>query len=97
MANHSEMMIILDRKFGAKNLVISDIIGQLEKMKVVTNNKMFIDFVEKLQKMKRNLDSLKQTGKIANAGYMGKIKERLPSMVSTDWWKLVARNRLNDS
>ena len=72
-----------------KNLVINNIIGQLEKLKVVTSDKMFIDFVEKLQKMKLDLDSLRQTGEIANAACMGKIEERLPLSISTDWWKLV--------
>ena len=46
----------------------------MEKLKVVTTDKMFIDFVEKLQKMKLDLESLKQVGEIANAGYMGKIE-----------------------
>ena len=50
-----EIMNILDRKFGMKNLVINDIIGQLEKLKVITTDQMFIDFVEKLQKMKLDL------------------------------------------
>ena len=61
-SNHVEMMTILEKKFGTKNLVVQDIIGQLEKMKIVTTDKMFIEFVEKLQKMKLDLDSLKQTG-----------------------------------
>ena len=76
--NNNEMMNVLERKFGSKNLVINYIIGQLEKLKVVTSNQMFIDFVEKLQKMKLDLESLKQMRDIANAGYMGKIEERLP-------------------
>ena len=78
------MMNIIEKNFGMENLVINDIIGQLEKMKVVTNNKMFIDFVEMLHKMKLDLDSLKQTSKIVNAACMGKIDERLPLSVSTD-------------
>ena len=86
--NHREMMNVLDRKFGTKNLVINNIIGQLEKMKIVTNDKMLLDFVEKLQKMKLDLDSLRQTSEIANVACMGKIEERLLSSVSTDWWKM---------
>ena len=45
---------------------------------------MFIDFVEKLQKMKLNLESLKQIREIAIPGYMGKIEERLPLDVNKD-------------
>ena len=95
-SNHPEMMTILEKKFGTKNLVVQDIIAQLEKMKVVTTDKMFIEFVEKLQKIKLDLDSLNQTGEIANASCMGKIEERLPLCVSTDWWKIVVKNNLDD-
>ena len=62
--------------------MINNIIGQLEKMKVVTNDKMFVDFVDKLQKMRLDLDSLKQAGEIANAASMGNIEKRLPLGVS---------------
>ena len=95
-ANHKEMMNILDRKFGTNNLVINNIIGQLEILNVVTTDKILIDFVEKLQKMKLDLESLKQTGEIANTACMGKIEERLPLSVSTDWWKLVIRYKLDE-
>ena len=57
---------------------------------------MFIEFVEKLKKMKLDLDSLKQTSEIANASCMGKIEERLPLWDSTDWWKIVVREKLDD-
>ena len=59
-ASSSKMMMILEKKFGTKNLIINNIIGQLQKMKVVTPDKMLIELVKKLQKMKLDLDSLKQ-------------------------------------
>ena len=82
-------MNVLERKFGTKMLVVQDIISQVEKMKPVTTDKMFIEFVEKLQKIKLDLDSLDQISEIANAGYMGKIEKKLPLVFSTEWWKLV--------
>ena len=42
-ADHKEMMNVLNRKFGTKNLGINDIIGQLESLKVINTDKMFID------------------------------------------------------
>ena len=68
----------------------------MEKLKIVTTDKMFIDFVEKLLKMKLDLESLKQIGEMANATCMGKIDKKLPLSVSTDWWKMVIRDRLDD-
>ena len=94
-SNHIEMMSILEKKFGDKSLVVQDIISQVEKMKVVTNDKMFIEFVEKLQKVKLDLDTLKLTSEIANASCMGKIEKKLPLCISTDWWKLVIEKKLN--
>ena len=61
----------------------------MEKLKTVTSYKMFIEFVEKLQKMKLDLEALGQSREMANAACMGKIEERLPMSVSTDWWKKV--------
>ena len=45
-SNHAEMMNVLERKFGTKMLVVQDIISQVEKMKPVTTDKMFIEFVD---------------------------------------------------
>ena len=42
-SNHAEMMNVLERKFGTKMLVVQDIISQVEKMKPVTTDKMFIE------------------------------------------------------
>ena len=95
-SDHVEMMSILEKKFGSKILVIQDIVSQLEKMKAVTSDRMFIEFVEKLQKIELDLDSLGQTGEIANATCMGKIEKRLPLNISTDWCKLVIKKKLNE-
>ena len=66
---------ILDKKFGTRNLVINDIIRQLEDFKAVTTNNQFIDYVEKLLKMKPDLEALCQSAEIANAACMGRIEE----------------------
>ena len=95
-SNHVEMMSILEKKFGSKILVIQDIVSQIEKMKAVTSDRMFIEFVEKLQKIKLDLDSLGQTGEIANATCIGKIEKRLPLDISTDWCKVVIKKKLNE-
>ena len=89
-------MRILQKKFGTKNLVVQDILSQLEKVKSVTTDKMFIEFVEKLQKAKLDLDSLKMTSEIANASIMGKIEEKLPMSINTDWCKIVQKEDLNE-
>ena len=86
---HTEMMEILETKFGNKSLVVRDIISQIEKTKSISSDKAFIEFVEQLEKIKLDLETLGQISEVANAGYIGKIEWRLPFCISTDWWKIV--------
>ena len=81
-------MTILEDKFDSKDMVIIDIISELEKMKNITPDKGFIEFIEQLEKIKLDLEILGQISEIANAGYISKIEAKLPIQISTKWWKL---------
>ena len=94
-AQHREMMTILETKFGNKSLVVRDIISQIEKTKTVATDKAFIEFVEQLEKIKLDLETLDQISEVANSGYIGKIEARLPFCISTDWWKIVEDEELD--
>ena len=96
-AKHSEMMTILENKFGTRTLVVKDITSQIEKFKVVTTDKSFVEFVEKLEKIKLDLETLNQLEEIGNAGYIGKIESKLPLCISTDWFKIVIDEKLNNA
>ena len=91
---HKEMMTILEKKFGSKSLVVRDIISQIEKLKPISTDKGFIEFVEQLEKVKLDLETLGQISEIANAGYIGKIEDKLPQLISIDWWKIVVDEEL---
>ena len=91
---HKEMMSILEKKFGSKSLVVRDIISQIEKLKPISTDKGFIEFVEQLEKVKLDLETLGQISEIANAGYIGKIEDKLPQLISIDWWKIVVDEEL---
>ena len=73
-AQHEEMM----------SLVIRDIISQIEKTKNISTDKAFIEFVEQLEKIKLDLETLDQILEVANSGYISKIEARLPFCISTD-------------
>ena len=79
---HKEMMTILEKKFGSKSLVVRDIISQIEKLKPISTDKGFIEFVEQLEKVKLELETLGQISEIANAGSIGKIEDKLPQLIS---------------
>ena len=57
-SDHVGMMNVLEEKFGKGCLVIQDIVQQIRKMKPVVNEKGFIEFVEKVEQMKLDLEGL---------------------------------------
>ena len=83
-SKHKEMMIILEEKFGTKDVVIIDIISQIEKIKNITTEKGFLEFVEQLEKIRLDPETLGQIYEISNAGYISKIEAKLPIQISTD-------------
>ena len=96
-SNHTKMMSILENKFGTRTLVVRDITSELEKFRMVTTDKSFVEFVEKLEKIKLDLETLDQLDEIGNAGYIGLIESKLPVSISTDWFKIVIGENLNNS
>ena len=65
-------------------MVIIDIILQIKKMKNITMDKGVFEFVEQLEKIKLDLETLEQISEIAYAGYISKIEAKLPIQISTD-------------
>ena len=95
LPNHQEMMQALTDKFGCTRLVIDDVVSQMEKMKIVSTDKGFIEFVEKLEKIHRYLEALNVTEEIANSTVIGKLEAKLPTNISIDWSKVVAEKELD--
>ena len=56
LPNHQEMMKALTDKFGCTRLVIDDVVSQMEKMKVVSTDKGFIEFVCPLSVVQININ-----------------------------------------
>ena len=95
LSNHEEMMGILTDKFGCSWLVVEDVVSQIEKIKVVTTDRGFIDFAEKIEKIQRDLDALGITGEVANSTVIGKLESKLPTNIYIDWSKVVTKEKLN--
>ena len=64
--------IILENKLGTRALVVNDITSQIDKFKMVTTDKGFVEFVEKLERIKLDLESLGQLIEIGNASNIKK-------------------------
>ena len=69
---------------------------EIDKMKVVTLDSEFVKFVEKLEKMKRDLESLNYLDDLMTASTISKIEEKLPALVKIDWKKIVIKEKLRN-
>lgn len=89
-------MNALTKKFGQSRLVVDSVIGEMERMKTITNDKQFLDFVEMLEKICWDLEALKLEGEIANSTVIGKLESKLPVLVARDWTKKVIDKYLGE-
>ena len=85
--NYTEMMAILERKFGGSRKVVDSAVSDLEKLKTPATDRDFVRFVETIESIQRDLKALDLVGEIANASIMSKIEVRLPTLVKTEWAK----------
>ena len=85
LSEHGKMLEILDNKFGKARLIIDETIAEMERIKPVTNDQDFITFVDKIDKIRRDLSELKMEGEIQNSTVLSKLEQKLPFLVRRDW------------
>ena len=54
--DHIEMMDILTKKFGRARVIVDECTSDIRKMKVISTDQEFIDFVVRIDKIKRDLE-----------------------------------------
>ena len=94
-SDHEGMMDVLEEKFGSGCLVIQDIVQQIKKMKPVVNEKGFIEFVEKVEQMKLDLEGLNLLDELANHICISELESKLPMYINIDWGKEIMEKNLN--
>lgn len=85
------------KKFGASCPEIGDVIIQLKKMtqmKVVDTDEGFVEYVEKLEEIQKDLSALNIIGEIANKATIDKLESKLPTLTHIDWSKEVTEEEL---
>ena len=85
LSEHSKMFEILDNKFGKARLIVDETVAEMERMKPVTNDQDFVIFVEKIDKIQRDLSELKMENEIQNSTVLSKLEQKLPFLVRRDW------------
>ena len=89
-------MDILAKKFGTTRHVVDRNITEIEKLKIVTTDKMFIEYVEKLERINRDLTTVKMIDEVANATIIGKLESKLPIVINQKWSDIVIEEKYNE-
>ena len=89
------MMDALKEKFGTSKLVTGNVLADLRKIKVVTSDKGFVDFVEKVQRAERNMKAVGLLDQLSNAVILNELESKLPHVFYMDWGKKVEAEKLN--
>ena len=94
MKEHKEMMKVLINKFGTCKLVIDQVVSEIEGIKLITSDAKFIEFVEKVEKIHRDMSAVKMIEEIAHAFYLSRLESKLPVNVSFAWSEVMSRKKL---
>ena len=69
-------------------------VSEIEKIKLVNSDKAFVEFVEKIEKIHRDLKAVDMLGEGGNATNISKLESKLPSVVSQRWTETVVKEKL---
>ena len=86
---YGEMMKVLSAEFGTSRLIVDSVVSEIEKMKYIITDKMFLEFVEKLEKIHRDLKTVEMVEEVANTTVIGKLESKLPTVINQEWTKAV--------
>ena len=89
------MLDILEDELASHKIVIDQTVAEIEKMRIPSTDKAFVELVESLEKIERDLTTLEQLGEIANTSVLSKLESKLPHQISHDWAQKVVREKLS--
>ena len=91
-----EIIVTLTKKFGTNTIIVDNVVDEIEKLKLVTSDKYFVEFVERLERIDRDLSTMKLKEEIANTTILGKLESKLPPVIKKDWIDMVIDKDLNE-
>ena len=89
-----DMLDILEDELAAPKIIIDQTVGEIERMKTPTTDRAFIEFVDSLEKIQRDLTTLDQLSEISNTAILSKLEGKLPAQINHDWTMKVIREKL---
>ena len=85
------MMDTIEGELATPKIIIDQAVAEIEKMKVPTTDRGFIEYVESLEKIVRDLKVLDRLPEIANTTILSKLESKLPSQINNDRTKCVIK------
>ena len=64
---------------------MSWVVGELSRMKPVTTDKLFVEFVDKVEKICRDLESVNMKKDLMNARMISDIVNKRPPVIAQKW------------
>ena len=89
------MMEAIKEKFGTSKLVTGNVLADLRKIKAISSDKGFVEFVEKVQRAERNMKAIGLLNQLSNAAILNELENKLPHVFYIDWGKKVEAEQLN--
>ena len=89
------MMTVIEEELATPKIIVDQTVGEIERMKTATSDKSFVEFVDALEKIQRDLLTLDQLSEIANTSVLSKLESKLPSQINYDWTDKVIEEKLS--
>ena len=89
------MLSVIEDELATPKIIIDQTVGEIKRMRTPTSDKAFIEFVDSLEKIQRDLTTLDQLSEIANTSILSELESKLPSQINHDWTQLVVRKKLS--
>ena len=75
-------MAEIEKELATPKMIADLTVNEIENMNVAASDNEFVNFVESLEKIKRDLSTVNQLPEIANRCILSKLESKLPSKVN---------------
>ena len=89
------MMDTIEGELATPKIIVDQTVAEIKKMKAPTTDKSFVEFVEALEKIVRDLKILEQIQEIANTTVLSELETKLPSQIDHNWTQYVIKEKSN--
>ena len=89
------MMDTIEGELATPKIIIDQTVAEIDCMKVPTTDKEFVEYVEALERIVRDLEILDQIQEIAKTTVLSKLESKLPGQINHNWTQCVVKRKLN--